>query len=157
MSFIHDPGSDRMIVNWHDHERPDLRGTLHYRRLTQAESVLTEPSHRASVAHSSPSSTGPEPSSLHNSSVAPSQYELPAALNVGKEFAGREALFIPRAEHSGVMCPVYIAEVDEIRKELRLCLQKAGRKLMRFQGALKKRQQAARRMKIFEKYHITLC
>ncbi|MBN1330745.1 MAG: DNA topoisomerase VI subunit B [Candidatus Heimdallarchaeota archaeon] len=46
----------------------------------------------------------------------------------------------------------YIAEVDEIRKELRLCLQKAGRKLMRFQGALKKRQQAARRMKIFEKY-----
>ncbi len=46
----------------------------------------------------------------------------------------------------------YIAEVDEIRKELRLCMQKAGRKLMRFQGALKKRQQAARRMKIFEKY-----
>ncbi len=46
----------------------------------------------------------------------------------------------------------YIAEVDEIRKELRLCLQKAGRKLMRFQRALKKREQAAKRMKIFEKY-----
>ena len=46
----------------------------------------------------------------------------------------------------------YIAEVDEIRKELRLCLQKAGRKLMRFQRALKKQEQAAKRMKIFEKY-----
>ena len=46
----------------------------------------------------------------------------------------------------------YIAEVDEIRKELRLCLQKAGRKLMSFQRALKKREQQARRMKIFEKY-----
>ncbi|MHA1221423.1 MAG: DNA topoisomerase VI subunit B, partial [Candidatus Heimdallarchaeota archaeon] len=46
----------------------------------------------------------------------------------------------------------YIAEVDEIRKELRLCLQKAGRKLMRFQRALKKQEQAARRMRIFEKY-----
>ncbi|MBK5112486.1 MAG: DNA topoisomerase VI subunit B [Candidatus Heimdallarchaeota archaeon] len=46
----------------------------------------------------------------------------------------------------------YIAEVDEIRKELRLCLQKAGRKLMRFQRALKKREQLAKRMKIFEKY-----
>ncbi len=46
----------------------------------------------------------------------------------------------------------YIAEVDEIRRELRLCLQKAGRKLMRFQRALKKREQAAKRMKIFEKY-----
>ncbi|HUU78930.1 MAG TPA: DNA topoisomerase VI subunit B [candidate division Zixibacteria bacterium] len=46
----------------------------------------------------------------------------------------------------------YIAEVDEIRKELRLCLQKAGRKLMRFQTALKKRQAQAKRMKIFEKY-----
>jgi len=46
----------------------------------------------------------------------------------------------------------YIAEVDEIRKELRLCLQKAGRKLMRFQRALKKREQQAKRMRIFEKY-----
>jgi DNA topoisomerase-6 subunit B len=46
----------------------------------------------------------------------------------------------------------YIAEVDEIRKELRLCLQKAGRKLMRFQRALKRRQQQARRLRIFEKY-----
>ncbi|NHJ39271.1 MAG: DNA topoisomerase VI subunit B [Asgard group archaeon] len=46
----------------------------------------------------------------------------------------------------------YIAEVDEIRKELRLCLQKAGRKLMKFQRALKKREQQARRMRIFEKY-----
>jgi DNA topoisomerase-6 subunit B len=46
----------------------------------------------------------------------------------------------------------YIAEVDEIRKELRLCLQKAGRKLMRFQRILKKREQAARRLKEFEKY-----
>jgi len=46
----------------------------------------------------------------------------------------------------------YIAEVDEIRKELRLCLQKAGRKLMKFQHALKKRQQQARRLRIFEKY-----
>ncbi|MGC9778626.1 MAG: DNA topoisomerase VI subunit B [Candidatus Heimdallarchaeota archaeon] len=46
----------------------------------------------------------------------------------------------------------YIAEVDEIRKELRLCLQKAGRKLMKFQRALKKREQATKRMQIFEKY-----
>ena len=46
----------------------------------------------------------------------------------------------------------YIAEVDEIRKELRLCLQQAGRKLMRFQHALKKRQAQAKRLKIFEKY-----
>ncbi|MHA1630958.1 MAG: DNA topoisomerase VI subunit B [Candidatus Heimdallarchaeota archaeon] len=46
----------------------------------------------------------------------------------------------------------YIAEVDEIRKELRLCLQKAGRKLMKFQHALKRREQQARRMRIFEKY-----
>lgn len=50
----------------------------------------------------------------------------------------------------------YIAEVDEIRKELRLCLQKAGRKLMKFQRALKKREQQARRMRIFEKYAPTV-
>ena len=50
----------------------------------------------------------------------------------------------------------YIAEVDEIRKELRLCLQKAGRKLMRFQAALKKRQAQAKRMRIFEKYAPTV-
>ena len=46
----------------------------------------------------------------------------------------------------------YIAEVDEIRRELRLCLQKAGRKLMSFQRALKKREQQAKRLRIFEKY-----
>ncbi|NHJ47877.1 MAG: DNA topoisomerase VI subunit B [Asgard group archaeon] len=46
----------------------------------------------------------------------------------------------------------YIAEVDEIRRELRLCLQRAGRKLMKFQRALKKREQAARRLRIFEKF-----
>ncbi len=50
----------------------------------------------------------------------------------------------------------YIAEVDEIRRELRLCLQKAGRKLMSFQRALKKKEQAARRMKIFDKYAPTV-
>ncbi|MFW9924552.1 MAG: DNA topoisomerase VI subunit B [Candidatus Thorarchaeota archaeon] len=50
----------------------------------------------------------------------------------------------------------YIAEVDEIRKELRLCLQKAGRKLMRFQSALKRRQAQAKRLRIFEKFAPTV-
>ncbi|MBD3189535.1 MAG: DNA topoisomerase VI subunit B, partial [Candidatus Heimdallarchaeota archaeon] len=46
----------------------------------------------------------------------------------------------------------YIAEVNEISKELRLCLQSAGRKLLRFQRALRKKRRAAKRMKVFEKY-----
>ncbi|MHA1365687.1 MAG: DNA topoisomerase VI subunit B [Candidatus Heimdallarchaeota archaeon] len=50
----------------------------------------------------------------------------------------------------------YIAEVDEIRRELKLCLQKAGRKLMSFQRALKKKEQQAKRLRIFEKYAPTV-
>ena len=42
MTFVHDPGSDRILVHWTDDERPERHGTLHYRRLLANESFLTE-------------------------------------------------------------------------------------------------------------------
>jgi len=42
MTFVHDPGSDRILVHWTDDERPERHGTLHYRRLLVNESFLTE-------------------------------------------------------------------------------------------------------------------
>ena len=42
LSFIHDADLDQLVVNWHVPSQPELQGTCHYRRLTKAESVLTE-------------------------------------------------------------------------------------------------------------------
>ena len=42
MTFVHEALNDRILVYWTDDERPERRGTLHYRRLLHSESSLTD-------------------------------------------------------------------------------------------------------------------